>query len=168
MIVEDGSRVPNADSYVDIAFSDSYLPVDDWGSSFTDPEKEELLIQATRAVDRLYGKQFQSSVVTYDQPLLWPRLAFYDIHGRLRLATAIPVELKQGVCEIAKLLSQGSDPYVENVGGIVKSESLTVDVISIDTEYQKAPTVATQPGWRVVDLCLQPIMKCSSVSRMVL
>ena len=56
MIVEDGTGLPNADSYVSVEFADTYFSargVSVW-ATLTNTVKEQLLIKATDFIDNIY------------------------------------------------------------------------------------------------------------------
>ena len=61
MLVEDGTGVPNATSYVNLVFADDYFAkkgVSVW-ATLTDERKEGLLESGTRYCDSKYGSKLQ-------------------------------------------------------------------------------------------------------------
>lgn len=73
LIVEDGSGVVNADSYVSSANADAYHSAFGnaaWASA-TDPQKDAALRSATQYLDSRY--RFKGVRKTYAQALMWPR-----------------------------------------------------------------------------------------------
>ncbi len=66
LIVEDGSIVDNANSYISLAEADAYFEVllpDAWKSA-NEEKKTQSLIIATQAVDALYGGEYRSVIRT--------------------------------------------------------------------------------------------------------
>lgn len=103
IIVEDGTIVANANSYVTEADLASYAA--DRGITITgDPS--ELLVRAT---DYLETLKFIGARETRDQPLEWPRIGVI-IDGFNYLPTEIPEDLKQGQMEVALSIDSGIDP----------------------------------------------------------
>jgi len=100
LIIEDGSIVANADSYVTVAEFRAYatkrgvttLPVDD-------ADCEPLLIRAMDYLATLEDR-FKGCRVSADQMLSWPRKNVY-IFGNLYPYTSIPPQLKAGQCILA-------------------------------------------------------------------
>src|SRR6185436_4655409 len=101
ILVEDGTGLSDANSYVSEDDADTYF--DDrgnttWGTSTDD--KEAALIHATAAIDALYRYRFTGYKTNMrDQALEWPRTASYDAQGNL--VEGVPVEIVQATCEAA-------------------------------------------------------------------
>lgn len=104
LILEDGTIVANANSYVTVAETTTYHTLygnsDDWGTDTT--LQTVAVIRATQAVDALFGSQYLGYLInTETQPLLYPRTAFYDNNGKYKPASTIHDELKRWVFEAA-------------------------------------------------------------------
>lgn len=103
LIIEDGTLVPDANSYISVAEADSYWV--DHGSpvqwtGLTEDEKEVALIQATEYLETNYC--FRSCLQSTTQSLSFPRLAFYDKEGRLLAGEGvIPKQIKNAQAELA-------------------------------------------------------------------
>lgn len=134
MIVEDGSIVAGANSYLEVADFESY-----WSdrnvdlSSYTTAEKEAALIIATQYVD---FNNFKGDVADEDQPLQWPRASAYDRNGYLIPSDAIPKAIKNAVAEYAH--RQLTDDLQGDIvtGGAVKRQIDKVGSLETETEYQ--------------------------------
>jgi len=101
MIVENGTGLPNADSYVSIEFADDYFSargVSGWGA-LTVEQKEQSLIRATDFIDNIY--QWYGKKATTEQSLRFPRVNLTDYEGMLVIG--VPYCLKKAVCEAAQL-----------------------------------------------------------------
>jgi hypothetical protein len=100
LIVEDGSLVANANSYVSLAYANTYFsdranPIE-WYES-TEEIKQAALIYATAWVDSNY--KWKSSIISTNQSLGWPRVAYLNSDGKT--IEGIPKKLKEAVCEMA-------------------------------------------------------------------
>lgn len=103
-VVEDGSRVINSNSFVAVAFADTYHT--DRGQDFwlglDDDIKQKCLIRATDYLQKRFSRRWKGVKVSFTQSLDWPRMAVWD-RGKLLLAQSnqIPTKLMQAVCEYA-------------------------------------------------------------------
>lgn len=73
---EDGTGLPNSNSYADVAYADTYFldrGNDAWAALSTD-DKQVALIQATDYINIRYGEKFKGVIASETQALLWPRL----------------------------------------------------------------------------------------------
>ena len=155
-----------SNTYVSLAEAEAYFaeyPCDSWDGE--EEEKEQSLVNATQAIDALYGEKYMSELAEDSQPLLFPRVQFYDMNRRL--VSGLPTSLKNAVCELAALSLTGVDIFPEpSQAGLVQQENLQVGGIAIGTTYFKAPHGASFEGFRKVDLMIRPLLnKPSAVWR---
>lgn len=139
IIVEVGTVVASANSYVSVAFADTYFEIDEnftvtW-SAMTTGEKETRLRWATRVLDQKVV--WKGTKTTETSSLRWPRTGLYDRDGISVDTDEMPLQLLQVTCELAKFL-EGTDPTTSQGGDALKR--IAVDVVEI--EYQDG---ATQP-----------------------
>ena len=123
MIVEDGTGLLNADSYVSTEYADSYFSargVSEW-VALTTSKKEQLLIKATDFIDNIYQwygkKEFET------QALRFPRVDIRDYEGAE--IKGIPTCLKQAVCDASLIAMSGDLFQTKNENGDVVSETIT-------------------------------------------
>lgn len=112
LVVEDGTGLDNAESYLSVNDADSYFETmrgdaseyaSDWLSdTTTDPIKEACLRWATKLIDKLWRWDGQKSTTT--QKLRWPRSYVYDDEGDQVEGDEIPDDLKWAVAEQARAL----------------------------------------------------------------
>lgn len=169
LIVEDGSIVPNANSYVSIEYADEYNEIygDEAWSSYEEDQKTKALILATQALDQLYGPRYVSiPLLGTTQELYWPRMGFRTKYNNKYVnSNQIPNELKKATCVVAMMQLNGADlTPSENNEGYVTSESVSVDVVSQSRTYSQPLNVPLYEGFRPVDLILEPILTSISTS----
>jgi len=148
LVVETGSGLTNADSYISLTDANSY--VSDHGdpsswSDATDDEKEEALRLGTQYIDLKYGNRFVGVRGSRDQALDWPRSAVVDVNGYIYDSDEIPTCLKYAVVEAALRHLAGDDLLgVLNNPGTIKSERKKIGVMEKEVEYVggKAPAKA--------------------------
>lgn len=131
IIVEDGSVVTGANSYVSEAELTTYAT--DRGITITG-EEDELLIQA---MDYIESLAFKGIRWTKDQPLSWPRVDVF-IDGYYQDVEDIPVQLKNGQMAVALAIDAGNGP-LEALPRSVKRER----VGELEVEYMDgtSPTI---------------------------
>lgn len=140
--VEDGTVVTGADSYVSVAFADSYFEIDEafaatW-TAMTTAEKETRLKWATRVLDQKVA--WKGSKTTDTSSLRWPRTGVRDRDGNIIDTDEMPLQLKQVTCEVAKFL-ETNNPTTSQGGDALKR--IAVDVIEI--EYQEGTSQPEAP-----------------------
>ena len=132
LIVEDGSGLPNANSYCDLDYALEYCTNKGYTSwlSLSEAEQKVFIIRGTEFVDNLYmwkGRRGKGS-----QALSFPRLDLYD--DDRYLINGIPDKLKRACLEAAFLNStSGADTLftTKDENGAIKRQK----VDSLEVEY---------------------------------
>jgi hypothetical protein len=129
LTIETGGVISGADTYIDIAYADTYLASvghASWAALST-PDKESALRIAARYLNE---KNFTGSRETYEQELAWPRnnAVFDDVFAVP--SSSVPENIKRAQCEAAALSAAGTltnsvNGFVieERVGGITRRYS---------------------------------------------
>ena len=91
LVVEDGTGLSNADSYIDVAFADAYFLKRGNTEWDTLTNREQLIVRAMDYIDNNYS--YKGTKLVSTQSLQFPRL----IDGE----TVYPLSLKNAVCELA-------------------------------------------------------------------
>ena len=134
-VVEDGTGLADATSYVSVAFSDVYL--DDVWDAYTDAVKETSLMAATEYIDVLYGGRFKGYPLTTTQALEFPRLGLYDRYGNA--IEDVPDDLKKAICRYAQLEADGGicTTSVSDAAdaGVIKRKKVKAGSVESDIEY---------------------------------
>ena len=98
-VPEDGTGLPDANSYIEVAFADEYFAdrmVSAW-LSLTNEAKQAYLIAATDYIDKRWGPYFKGCRLTETQALEFPRDWFTTLAGD----GYIPAALKKATAEYA-------------------------------------------------------------------
>jgi hypothetical protein len=98
-VVEDGTGLDNATSYVTVAEADNYAEWsrnDEW-LELSVEDKEYSLIVATQFLDNMLS--WQSQLLNVEQSLNWPRAEFKDRNGRT--VTGVPDVIKTAQIQLA-------------------------------------------------------------------
>lgn len=100
-VAEDGTGLSTSTSYISVAYADTYHS--DMGhvswTSLSTPEKETMLIRASKYIDKRFGRRFRGTRIKKDQTLQWPRVDAYD-NDDFTL-TGVPKDLKEACAEYA-------------------------------------------------------------------
>lgn len=129
MVVEDGTGLSNADSFVSVAYADTYFTtrgVTAWASL---TNKEALLIKATDYIEAVYSESWKGVTLNDTQSLSFPRI--------IDDATVYPDRLLKAVCELALKANDG-DILVDVEQRTIEEK---VDVITVKyAEYSDQKT----------------------------
>lgn len=132
LIIEDGTIVPNSNSYINDTYLVSYAS--DRGITISQDEAERCLI---KAMDYLESLSFIGTKLTKEQSLQWPRQGV-TIDGFLVDYNEIPKELKKAQAETALAVSRGEDPLADIPKNI---ESASVGSISVTYSSGSTSTI---------------------------
>jgi len=156
LIVEDGSNVANANSYVSIADARSYAELRGVTLPADDADVEVLLIKAMDYIeaqrDRYQGRK------SYDtQALQFPRYDVY-VDSLLVGSTTIPRELRYAQMALA-IEAQSSDLMPSRLPsdkGPVTQESVEG---AVSVSYANTGRLSSVPAFAKADALLTPLMK---------
>lgn len=128
-IVEDGSIVAGANSFISLAdaktYHDDRRSAATW-TALTDAQKQAALIEATAYIDAFRWKS--GSIVDDDQTLSWPRAGAVDREGRSIDSDVVPEKVKQATAELAyRIRSAEVMPDQERQENSVKVGAMAVD-----------------------------------------
>jgi hypothetical protein len=121
-------------------------------------------VQATQAVDLLYGDRYESAIYPDSaQELLFPRMWFEDRNGRIVPENTIPKCLKNAVCEIALMQIGGTDIFPQkSTSRSIKKKDVKAGDVAMSTEYFKAVDTETYSGFNKAEITLRPILKATT------
>ncbi len=166
LIVEDGSGVADANTYVDEAFLVSYA--DDRGLTIspTGSVRQQQLLKAMDYLESQTGR-FQGSKTLSTYSLPWPRKEVY-IHGVLIDKHTIPIQLKNAQSQIVVELQAGTRlypiPRTSSVEGFVTQK--TIGPLTKKYAQDGLGTIASQLPIRIatVELFLKQLIGNSNSS----
>ena len=153
LIIENGTIVTNANSYVTVAECRSYASARALTVPALDVDLEALLISA---IDYLESKRSQYQGTKTDpanQALQWPRTGVYIDCVEIGPNT-IPKELKDAQCRLACEQASGVDIMPTKTGPFVTEET----VGPLTTKYDPSQGTGTVPDMTAVDALLAPLL----------
>lgn len=137
LIVEDGSIVADANSYIayDYALAYHALRGNSAWAAASDADQQYAIIRATQAVDSIYKGKWKGEPTEYGtQELEWPRSGVAVGSANID-DNVIPAAIKKAVCEAAlrELASPGSmTPDLDRGGEIKRVKADVVEVEYMD------------------------------------
>lgn len=142
-VVEDGTGLPNANSYVSLADANDILITNIHNAAWdalTDTQKQYLLAWATSLLDT---KADWNGEKTYPSSALrWPRKYVVDKDCVSIPSNVIPLQLKQAVAQYARFLVENDRTVEQETDGLTK---IVVDVIEL--EFDKSYRLAEVPSY---------------------
>lgn len=153
LIVEDGSIVTGAESYISVADASNYHTVRGntaWAALTTDALREAALRKATDFMRQVYRSRWQGYKVNEDQALDWPR---YDVEveGYAVDSDIVPTEVKNACAELA-LKASAAELNPDLTQGVLSEQ-----VGPIAVTYDKSsPQRVRYPA---IDAILSPYLK---------
>ena len=153
LIVEDGSIVTGAESYISVADASTYHTARGnaaWAALASDTVREQCLRKATDYMEQVYRSRWQGCRVGETQALSWPR---YDIEveGYAVDSDIVPTEIKNACAELA-LKASAAELNPDLTQGV-----LSETVGSISVTYDKASPQFTR--YKAIDAILSPYLK---------
>lgn len=159
LIVEDGTGVAGAESYVGVAEMDDYSAkhgITAWPSGSTSAiikQKEIALRRSAQYIDGHYGPEFPGRRGSSVQTLLWPRTGAALADGTPIPENSVPACIRNAQFEVAGLAVAGVELTVTTEAGPVLKRKKT-DVL--EKEWFEG-TVDRAPVFGSVDAALSPL-----------
>lgn len=135
IIVEDGTQVTNANSYISTSYLSTYA--DERNITVSAAEPEDLLIQAMDYIEQL---DFKGYKYTESQSLVWPRSDVL-VDGYEVDVDEIPTLLKEAQAEVALSVDAGNGP-LDNVDR--KKKRVKVGDLEVEYTDNSASDVVVQ------------------------
>lgn len=132
LIVEDGTGLPNADSYVSVADARTYAANYGYTLPADDAAVEVLLRQATRFMLTAYGALWQGARAVAGQRLDWPRTGV-TAYGQDVPSNIVPGDVRDA-CALLGVKAQAG-PLLPDGGPLVKREKVGPIETEYDNEY---------------------------------
>lgn len=155
--VETGAGVAGANSYVAVAYADTYFAdrgITAWGG-YDLATKQGRLIRATDYIEQFYGLAWPGYAATTTQTLAWPRANVWRGQGQgdggYWSSTAIPDPLMRAVCELALKAAPGTT-LAPDAGRLKKRTK----VGPLEVEYESGGSAFV--GYTTVGGLLAPLL----------
>lgn len=165
LIVEDGTIIANANSYLLVADATTYHALYGNEKWLDRSDLHEVsLIRATQAVDVMFGDSYKGVLITSAQPLLYPRTGFNDTNGRTLSASVIHPELKNWVAEAALVFvtNPGIEVLLPNPDKKDRIVSESVGIGGALTEAFTYSGATFQTKIKKANMILQPLLDGST------
>ncbi len=154
LIVEDGTGLANAESYIAVADADArHAALGNSGWTGSDTVKEAALRRATQFMEQAYRSIWKGTRLTRVQALSWPRYGA-TVDGYDLASNVVPTEIANACADLA-LRGLTADLNADQTRGIVREK-----VGPLETEYDRNSPQGTR--YRSVDMILAPFLKGSS------
>ena len=151
LVVENGTGLTNAESYVSVANADARLTAlgkTDWAALST-TVKEQSLRRATAYIEQAYRSRWKGTKSTRDQALSWPRWGAM-VDGWVLDGNVIPTDIANACAELALTASAG-DLNANLTRAVVREK-----VGPLETEYAQFGPESTR--YRALDMALAPYL----------
>lgn len=160
LTVEDGSGIPGAESYVDVAVLQAFAAARGYSLPADVATLEQVLRLGTEFIET-YWKQFKGDrkADPVDQGLQWPRINVV-IDGFTVSDTTMPVPLLNATAHAAYEITLGNEPLPSSIGRLVKFTKIG----PIEKEFFGGDSVAPQARLRRVEAFLEPILTRSGLA----
>jgi len=160
LIVEDGTGLSTAESYISVANADARhaaLGMTNW-ATLSDTEKEQALRRATQFMEQRYASRWRGTRLLRAQALSWPRYGA-EAYGWAIESTIVPDVVANACADVALEAAAGDlNPTLER--GIVREK-----VGPLETEYD--PYSSQAKRYPAVDQALAPYLQGGGSSRLV-
>ena len=135
LVLEDGSGMSDANSYVSLAYADAYMVNRNYTAWLTQSEyvKKAAIIKAMDYVDNIFD--WKGTRLYKDQALSFPRKGLIDDEG-FDYSGEIPEKVKKAICEAAFYVYKSYSLYIQkDVNGALKKDKKKADVVETEKEY---------------------------------
>lgn len=156
LVVEDGTGLSTAESYVSVAAAtarQAALGNTTW-ATLTTAEMEQALRRATVRMEQTYREQWKGNRHTVDQALSWPRNSVVVDGFVVVDADVVPTDVANACADLA-LKAAAADLTPDLAQGVVREK-----VGPIETEYDRGSPQAKR--YRAIDMLLAPYLKGGS------
>lgn len=162
LIVEDGSGLATAESYLSTAEADAHHAAfgnTAWAEAAT-ADKEAALRRAARHLDGHYGPRLAGAPGTTEQSLAWPRIGVEGVGG-----AELPRQLRQAAAELALRALGGELAPDRSPDPVVDEQRTTVGPVTTAIGFREAEE--RRPAYPLVDQLMASFLKRRPRNRVV-
>ena len=168
IIVEDGSGIANAQSYISVADADTYFAEHSqpaiWTAALT-ADKEKALKLSTQYMDAVFKLRWKGTRKLETQALDWPRYSVNDRDGYWIPDTPLPRVLKEACAEYAvRSMTDELFPDLAADSGPLTAKRVKVGPIEVDKEWGGMGT-RTYRRYSLVEALLRDLFRPSTMVR---
>lgn len=160
LIVEDGTGLATAESYVSVADASTRLAalgMTNWATLET-AEMEQALRRATQFMEQRYSSKWRGTRLTRDQALSWPRYGAI-VHGFDLASNTVPTTIANTCADLALKAAAGDlAPDLER--GVIREK-----IGPIETEYD--PYGPKTKQFQSIDMALAPYLQGGGRARLM-
>ena len=164
LIIENGSVIPNANTFVSLDDFKAYCILVGYLIENTDDEVSAALVRSANYLENRYRSRWVGSKASRDQSLSWPRKNVYDEDDYAYDIDVVPYMVSKAQCEVAIRDLKGTlsvDDAPEN--RITKrSEKLINGLSEESVEYAKPTSTLTE-----IDRIVGPLLANTRQIRLV-
>lgn len=141
IVVEDGTVVTNANSFISTADADAYWADrgDSVWSGYSGTQKQTAVLKAGDYLKSEARFEWRGSRISYAQLMPWPRSGAAILHGPSIPSNVVPALIKYAQIELAYRAALGDLQPDLDRGGMIKSS--TVDVITTVWDDKAPPEI---------------------------
>lgn len=160
LIVEDGSGLDNAESYLSVAEATTYHAnfgnEATWAAVGTEATQEAMLRRATSYMQSRYYGMWEGDMLGSTQRLDWPRSSVptRDGYGAIP-SNAVPSEVKNACAELA-LKAFSGELWPDSTQGVKREK-----IGPLEVEYD--PYSPSTPVFNSIDAMLAPLLKMGAL-----
>jgi hypothetical protein len=164
-VVEDGTGLVNATSYITTDFANTYLSMyneSGWTTQSINAQQGALML-ASQSLDLLYGPDYYSIPMTTGaliQGLLFPRFTFVVNRIQIIQTGQLPTQLQRATAEVALMSINGVNIFPQpNTLPFTKTASVEVGSVKQATTYGHLPKAEKYPGFWKVEQIIKPLLR---------
>ena len=162
-IVEDGTGLPNATAYIDVATFDAYWA--DVGVVLTETNalKQAAIVEATRYMEQRYKRRYRGYIVKSDDPaqvLSWPRQQVYDYRGILLASDEVPAGIENACAEYTRRALATPESLLPDPTGDPLIIETTEIVGPIEETVKRVPGLTITKPYPTADAIIAEFLIC--------
>lgn len=156
LIVEDGSGLATAESYISVADTDArHTALGNAAWTGDTATKEAALRRATQYMEQAYRTRWTGTRLLRDQALSWPRYGV-EVDGYYVESTIVPADVANACADLA-LRALTGDLNADQTRGVLRKK-----IGPLETEYDPYSSQSTR--FRAIDMALAAYLTGSSAS----
>lgn len=153
LIVEDGTGLTTANSYISLSFADSYhrerlndrWRTDSLGNGVTGEKRTSAILQATEYIDAEFVFRGCATFPENPQVLAWPRIGILTEDNELVDSESLPVAVQRATAEMALSILELGGALPTQATGSVKQRRERVGVVESELKFDASETARFFP-----------------------